>query len=365
MIAEDEDKPSVYEKTKRRYLDIEDSLKTSLGYVQAIKKQYNMDVSNFEMAYQDDPIHTEVLGNIEDRLKRLESIAALSEVNVSKIEQLDRIDVSTEHKLDQHILDLPVESVVTNLDNTLPSDTPSYMKSPKYEEHGGYENMYDATVNIFDEVLRDVSEISSDEISSYHPDIPSGFNYYHVTACAKLIYTWFHARFVTYQNSSKFDTNRYIFTIPRVIEGILFGYCDWLNRNDTLFFCNDVMNWCDSLADINSENSSWGCPPLVTCYYKKYDPKLTFSLEAVCIYETLLRIGYSKLTRDSLIASEELQSYSVDQPLVSLDVDLVVHPRAFRYQKDWVKSILINRTSSEGYLDLLTSCPEFMIRESF
>lgn len=331
LIAEDTEKPGVYEKTKKRYLDIEEGLKTSLKYVDIIKKQYDMQASEFEVDYESDPIRPLIIQEIQERLEKLENNTVYFDPD----------------------LNIPLPKITT-------TDSSTYSHS-KYASSGGYENVRDATLEVFENVLEFVYNLSTDDLISCHPDMNASIDYIHVKNCAEMIYMWFHARFISGRHDIHFENiDAYMRYIPQVIKGIIKGYSSWLTtNNDELAFKHQIIQWCRDLE--LSRSCEWGCPQLATCYYKTYDPVSTFTLQSAGIYETLLKIGYHRLTKQEIISSIEFTSKGVDTPLFYLSPDLIVDQYVLHHQLDWVRNILKERSTSSGYLDLMMSCPEFVL----
>ena len=325
IIAEDDDKPGVYEKTKRRYDHIEESLEKCLMYVQEIKLHYDIMLKHpelgFEHDYSNDPLRSEVYDVIEARLRRLESQALLP----------DEVE--------------PYPEDSNDISENLSDDDTEWTSEDDYSE---YCKSRDLTIDKFDQVLSVVNSLEYDDLVTY-PNIVNSIDFKHVKNCAQMIYEWFHVRFVECKDDLSFNLDLYLRTVPKVIRGIIVGYCYWtITSGDYLSFRHQVLGWCRQLN--KTRESHWGCPQVVTYNYKQ-PPSRTFSLEAVVVYETLLRLGYKSLYKSELIQSDEFVNQGVTNPPFSLSPDLIVTSEIANSSR--YKSLLMNRSTSEGYRSLI------------
>ena len=326
-IAEDEDKPGVYETTKRRYKRIQSSLQTCLNYVEEIQLHYDIQTEHpdrvFEPDYTTQSSRSAVSNELEDRLKRIESRVFTSEDD----EYYPEIDL-------------------TQVDDDSCEDF-----------DGDNEEIYDATVSYFDRILHKVSSIDIEDLSNSIDlegyGLINTVDYTHPLTCARLIYKWFHSRFVVCKDDTTFDCHRYKTTIPKVIRGIILGYAHWAKENKAKSFEKEVTNWCNNLVKTNS--SKWGCPQLFTYYYKLPYHK-SFSLEAAGIYETLIRLGYECLCEDFILNSDEFSDKGIPYVSFELPPDLIITPQLIDSSED--KPLLMN-ISSSGYKSIMETCPIF------
>ena len=321
-IAEDENKPGVYEKTKRRYDRIEESIRNCLKYVQEIKLHYDIQSKHlndeFEPDYTDPRSRSAISTELEKRLNRIESKLFTYEDD----EYYPELDLSSDDAND---------SFDEIIDNTF-----------------NYSEVRDANIIAFDSVFEHVSSLSSEDLSN-HPDLVDSVSYMHPMSCAELIYRWFHTRFVVHKDDPNFQVDRYIKTIPRVVKGIILGYTHWATTGgDYLAFRNQILDWCYQLDDLGT--CRWGCPAIITYYYK-LPAMRSFSLEATAIYETLLRLGYKSLSKSELIHLPELDSRNIAYPLFELSDDLIVTSEIVDNSE--YEEILLNRSSLSGYSVLM------------
>lgn len=323
-IAEDEDKPGVYEKTKRRYDRIEDSLETCLKYVKEIKLHYAIQSKNpddsFEPDYSDPRSRSRVSNELENRLRRIESRVFTSEDDEYYPElDLNGFDDDTDDSCDEF-----------------------------YNQTFNYAEVRDATIEAFDKIFESVASMNYEDISA-DPNMISSVSYMHPLSCAELIYRWFHTRFVVHGKDLDFQIDRYVKAIPKVVKGIILGYTHWATTGgDYLAFRNQILNWCYQLEE--SGSCKWGCPAIITYYYKLPLVR-SFSLEATAIYETLLRLGYKSLSKSELIHLPELESKNILHPLFELSSDLIVTSEILHNSE--YEEILLHRSSLNGYSVLM------------
>ena len=134
-----------------------------------------------------------------------------------------------------------------------------------------------AIISMYDEVLRSLSTGSTGFIEA--------------DDCARLLYMWFHTRFISCTNDFRYNIRQ----LSSWIYAFCIGYAESVKFNQSEEFKSAIISWCDKLSD---EPVKYAVP------YEVYqicsdDSSDHMTLTAVVIWDILMNSGLNRLESQS------------------------------------------------------------------
>lgn len=175
---------------------------------------------------------------------------------------LDEADINNQNTSQSSYNNItPFISTQSNKESTLP-----------------YSRRKSITLNTYDEILKEGST--------------TDFGYVEVNECAKLLYTWFHSRFITYGNDPQFHYHPKF--IAEWVAKFVLMYGVYYSSGKGKNFAHTVQSWSNSLS--TASNSKYAVPYFIFQVDKSdLDNQLTYTMAPIVIYDILMNKVYYKL----------------------------------------------------------------------